>query len=203
MTRRRLWLLVCVLAGCPQCPRPNPPPLAGCIPERGAGPIPPGCVDDGDEPNGSLLLATAPPSGSACAMTTRNGTLAGDYDVDVFRSGACALSDAVDPSAQLTGDGLRLCLFVACQYGTTNLFGCYEQKRGDADVDGGAPPVWKTRTDSGFLGCCRNGSGRVAVQAECGGIAKQQLEGFVWVDPGDEPLAGSACPAYSVSWRMN
>ena len=204
MRRHAPWLIALVAAcGSDNCHRPTPLPVSSCISPRSSMPAPAGCSNDGAEPNDDLPMATAPASGSACGTTARSGVLAGDGDVDVFRSGDCDLEE-VDPSAVLeSSDSLRLCQFLACSHGTTNVFGCYQDAPGDGLVDGGTPRVWKARSESGFIGCCRNGNGRVSAQVECGGLRLQSVESFVWIDGGDQPLPGRKCPSYSVNWRVH
>ncbi|MEO8841600.1 MAG: hypothetical protein ABI704_08525 [Kofleriaceae bacterium] len=97
--------------------------------------------------------------------------------------------------------GLRICLFAACNFGTTNVYGCYQDKAGDSDsqVNRDLTSVMKGKTDAGFTGCCRTGQGRVALQVQCSGFRAQALEGYVWVenanlDPNDHP--------YTINYSM-
>jgi hypothetical protein len=187
------------LASCEGTCTPDPPPLAAeiCVAAYGLS------TGSGDyEPNDDLIMATAPPAGTtSCANAALQSTISGATDIDVFRTGFCPQGG--DPVATLVdGDpSLRMCLFAACNFGTTNVYGCYETEVGDSDTQTARDQttVMKGKTDAGFTGCCRTGVGRLALQVQCSGFRSQALEGYVWIenantDDNDHP--------YTISYSM-
>jgi hypothetical protein len=186
---RSVLLLALCLAG---CPRPNPDPRTGCIPALDNS-APTVCAGEEPEPNDTMVLAI-PPSSSPTCTGAAAGVLSSARDVDVLETGACSLSSR-SPSVELSSkDALRLCLFPSCAYGTTNVVHCYA----NMISDGGA---WGTKSEAGFPGCCRVGSGPVTVDVECGGIRSQAITGFIWVDAGQQSIG--RCSPYRLTWRMN
>jgi hypothetical protein len=162
--------------------------------------------DDGNEPNGDLAFATTPAK-RECGVTTKKATIAGDQDVDVYRTGECDLTRyGVAPSkglmswAELQSDAnLRVCVFPKCHQGSTHVLGCYETAQGVAIDDDTVPNSSEVRSNSRFVGCCEAGNGRVTAKFECKGYLgySSDVDTFVWVESN---AAGAACATYNVTY---
>jgi len=144
------------------------------------------CLADAFEPNGSE--ASSHPLGSVTDADANGSSfaaeLAGASDADWF---AVAISDVpgatVDPAISVaSGGALRICLFYACDAGTT-VFEC---------------PVGSTASTSptGRQGCCRPG-GSLQIAPDCGlGVDKSGLA-LIRIDAGPTGL----CTPYDLAWH--
>jgi hypothetical protein len=203
---RAQWPLALVLASCGHDCKPTP--STECVPPRlaDAG-LASGCTED-TEPNGDLAMASIPLAASDCGRTERSGSIAGDGDVDVYRTGSCGLGLA-DPGVTLDAGAatLRMCLFVACTDGATAISCCYEHDDGTCDdapaSDGGVQGAYRASTQSGFQGCCRAGNGELHAKVSCDSlfVPLDDIEGYVWVDT--DALFTDECLPYDVTYRMD
>jgi hypothetical protein len=199
---RLVFLCVALIACGPQPQKQQPIDARACVAPRADRSIN-RCPLNGTErePNGTMALATAPPSGSACDSPDGGvtGYLDGRTDVDVFRSGFCGDSQS-DHHISATLDATpttRVCVFARCQLGITAVYDCYQAQHGDSPDMG----IDRARiTDNGFRGCCRVGNGEITAAVQCSNpLGKKSVEGFVWVDPGDgDPL----CDRYRVDYTI-
>jgi len=200
------------LAGCrddcqihlcdPQKPRPTEP--VECVSPQ-ADPdqvVPDTCsTTDSYEPNGDMITAAAPDQ-RECAGS-RDAVIGTRDDVDVFRTGACAVG--VDVIVTSIGTSLRpkltvsttrpirTCIIPTCVEGATNVYSCFEQGPGEpSEVE-----TLTTRTATDFRGCCRMGAGTIAAAMDCP-LSSETIDTFFWVEAGDAP----ACSEYSLSWSF-
>lgn len=216
MKRRRgvnasLVLACTLLGGCDACcdiigdcrvdPITYEPPV--CVGPRG---IPDteesaDCRDD-FEPNGDLTVAST--TGKLeCGMTQKLGRIANVRDVDVYRTGSCALglgtpvgsfAKTLEPSVYVDTDALvRTCMFPTCVNGDSNVYKCFEQSDGAAERE-----ILVTRSNSAFHGCCRIGRGAIRAEMDCA-MFSAAIDTHFWVDAGDESLS---CAEYELSWTM-
>jgi hypothetical protein len=172
------------------------------------------CRNDHDvEPNEGLAQALAPDSGAGCASTVA-GVIAGGEDVDVFRTGSCNLNGNAKTATLTKGDdSLRLCVFAACGFGTTNVYNCFATDPNDSGYshdDAMMTPdqkqnlrntthVSKAATASGFNGCCRTGRGTVSAEVECGNFGQSTITTWIWIDSGNS--TDNTCHSYSVDYQ--
>jgi hypothetical protein len=166
------------------------------------------CGDPEYERNEDMTQAAAPDTPECNGSRTAH--IEDENDVDVFRSGPCegsvflSFPSPVVASADVKGDAnLRFCIFPLCEDGATNLQTC----TGNADMryDAGAGKdvaiVWDAKLDSGFVGCCRVGTGSITASFFCPGRARK-VDTYFWVDAGELPLA-STCSEYSFTFDVN
>jgi hypothetical protein len=149
-----------------------------------AAPPPLACDDPGPEPDEREVEATPLPDINDCDSngSSVSGVVAGASDVDFFHFvGTDTIACVVDPTAMIDAAGLRLCVFLSCRHGATNLKGC----------PSGDPAL----SPAGFSGCCST-SGTVQASISC----------FVGDDSADvylsvaEPV-GDECVPYRISYH--
>jgi hypothetical protein len=194
------------LAGCDSCdPDPNPRHYepATCVGTRDETPAEElDCAHDEYEPNGDLPRASVSPREHECFDTVKSANIANGDDVDVYRTGKCDLSNGFARAANVitttadieTKADLRMCVFPACHGGSTNVFACYET------TDGEETEVVPTRTHSGFIGCCRVGTGSVTAELDCP-LRGLEVDTYLWVEAADVGIEGT-CHPYTLHWNF-
>jgi hypothetical protein len=149
------------------------------------------CEDPGPEPNDSIVLAT-----SACGVPTCE---LGDCDSDGSQgyggkrppiTGVVGPGDSdnyglcwVDPAAKTEQYGFRLCMFVACVKGASQVSAC---PNGLALDQEGAP------------GCCITAPGEVSITYDCVGSLNDEDSARIVVRV-DE---ATACTPYSIDYHF-
>lgn len=147
----------------------------------------PVCTGSQAEPNNTIPSAALLPGIDDCdsSGSTLSGVLAGGGDPDFWHYlGKDKIGCAVDPFAS-TKNAVRLCVFVACSSGTTNVKKC---NKGTAAVSPG-----------GLNGCCTDGPGDVSVDYSCPLVGSDDgADVFMRVD---SPTA-TGCVPYEVSYHF-
>lgn len=147
----------------------------------------PTCTGSQAEPNNSIPSALLLPSIDDCdgSGSTLKGVAAGSGDPDFWHYiGTDKFGCSVDAFASTT-DKVRLCVFVACSAGTTEIKKC---NKGTAATSPG-----------GVQGCCTDGPGEVSVEHSCPLVGTDDgADVFMRVDaPG-----ATACVPYQVSYHF-
>ncbi len=149
----------------------------------------PVCTGSEAEPNNSLPSAVPLKEIDDCDGSggTFKGVIAGGSDPDFFHyKGNDSFGCVVDASASTKTSGVRLCVFVSCGSGTTELKSC---KKGTKETSPG-----------GVLGCCSNGPGEVQVEHGCPLVGtSDSADVYMRVDA---PGSGSMCTPYEVSYHF-
>lgn len=145
--------------------------------------------EESSEPNNSLPSAALLKEIDDCDGSggSFKGVLAGESDPDFFHyKGNDSLGCVVDASASTKTAGIRLCVFVVCAAGTTELKSC---KKGT-----------KATSPGGAQGCCTDGPGDVSVEHGCPLVgASDSADVYMRVDA---PGSGAACKAYDVTYHF-
>lgn len=148
----------------------------------------PVCAMEDGEPNNSLPSATPLKEIDDCDGSggSFKGVLSGQTDPDFFHyKGNDKVGCVVDATAS-TKSSVRLCVFVACAAGTTDLKSC---KKGMRETSPG-----------GVLGCCSDGPGEVVVEHTCPLVGtSDSADVYMRVDA---PGSGSACTEYDVAYHF-
>jgi hypothetical protein len=151
------------------------------------------------EPNGDFVRA-ATERKAECGTTTKDAMLADETDVDVFHTGPCTFgyvrfytTDTIRPWAKIDAD-VRLCLYPICTDGSTRVIACYEDTAGKTK----APDDLAT-SQLGFHGCCRNGTGTIAVEVDCPN-SWAEVDAYIWVD---QNRGAATCVPYSLTYHMS
>lgn len=145
------------------------------------------CTGSQAEPNNTIPSAALLPSIDDCdsSGSKLEGVLAGGGDPDFWHYlGKDKLGCSVDPFAT-TKDPVRLCVFVACGSGTTDIKKC---SKGTFATSPG-----------GLGGCCTDGPGDVSVDDRCPLVGSDDgADVFMRVD---SPSA-TGCVPYEVSYHF-
>ncbi len=172
----------------------------------------PSCADE-FEPNGDFVRA-AVGSGYECTPTSKNGIIAGEGDVDVFRTGSCCVGACIGSASVATGklrpwaelaaadamtdvSGLRVCVFPTCSTGSTNVYACYETTANGKLNDTTSGDLYTSQL--GFRGCCRTGAGRITAEFDCP-RRLATFDTFFWVEA---PNVGNQCYPYTLSYNVS
>jgi hypothetical protein len=145
------------------------------------------CTGSQWEPNGSEGSAEWIGDITDCDGTggSFSGVLGGGADVDWWHySGTDKFGCSVDPTAS-TSSGVRLCMYVACKGGATELKGCTK----------GAP----SKSPSGNVGCCADYAGAVALDFKCTLLGTDD-SADVYLKL-DDPSA-TTCKPYTVAYHF-
>jgi hypothetical protein len=149
----------------------------------------PMCTGEESEPNNSLPSAALLKEIDDCDGSggTFKGVVAGQTDPDFFHyKGNDSFGCVVDATASTKTAGVRLCVFVVCASGTTELKSC---KKGTKETSPG-----------GALGCCSDGPGEVVVEHGCPLVGtSDSADVYMRVDA---PGTGSKCAPYEVSYHF-
>jgi hypothetical protein len=174
---------------------PTPPPSQPTTdpqaqPDGGASPAPdaaPACQDTTPEPGADegAPLALAAIDDCDKSVASLRGVVAGQFDVDTYKfRGNDTYLCRMAPKAVMSAPGVRLCMFVQCQAGTTNIASCTT----------GAPATSKT----GLKGCCVDGPGEVNIDFDCNGSLDDAADFYMRVD---QPNA-NLCVPYTVTYSL-
>ena len=149
----------------------------------------PTCSMEEAEPNNSLPSAIALKEIDDCdgSGSSFKGVVSGGSDADYFHyKGNDKTGCIVDASASTKTAGVRLCVFVTCAAGTTELKSC---RKGT-----------KATSPGGVQGCCTDGPGEAVVEHGCPLVGtSDSADVYMRVDA---PGSGSACTAYDVSYHF-
>lgn len=149
----------------------------------------PTCAMEESEPNNSLPSALNLKEIDDCdgSGSSFKGVVSGGTDSDFFHyKGNDKVGCVVDASASTKTAGVRLCVYVTCAAGTTELKSC---KKGTRETSPG-----------GVQGCCNIGPGEVVVEHGCPLVGtSDSADVYMRVDA---PGGGSACTAYDVSYHF-
>jgi hypothetical protein len=149
----------------------------------------PTCTEVEAEPNNSIPSAVALKEIDDCDGSggTLKGMVAGGTDPDFFHyKGNDKFGCVVDATASTKTAGVRLCVFVSCASGTTELKSC---KKG-----------MKETSPGGVLGCCSSGPGEVVVEHGCPLVgSSDSADVYIRVDA---PGSGSMCTPYDVDYHF-
>lgn len=149
----------------------------------------PTCPGSEAEPNNSIPSAVPLKEIDDCDGSggSFKGVVAGGSDPDFFHyKGNDSFGCVVDATASTKSAGVRLCVFVSCASGTTELKSC---KKGTKETSPG-----------GVLGCCTSGPGEVQVEHGCPLVGtSDSADVYMRVDA---PGSGSMCTAYDVSYHF-
>lgn len=147
----------------------------------------PVCVGSQAEPNNSIpsAILLSPIDDCDSSGSKFKGVVAGAGDPDFWHYlGTDKFGCTVDPFAS-TKDPVRLCVFIACGSGTTELKKCSK----------GSP----TTSPGGLPGCCTTGPGDVLVDYSCPLVGSDDnADVFMRVDA----LAATGCVPYEVSYHF-
>lgn len=149
----------------------------------------PTCAMEESEPNNSLPSAINLKEIDDCdgSGSSFKGVVSGSSDPDFFHyKGNDKVGCVVDATASTKTAGVRLCVYVTCAAGTTELKSC---KKGTRETSPG-----------GVAGCCSIGPGEVVVEHGCPLVGtSDSADVYMRVDA---PGGGSACTAYDVSYHF-
>jgi hypothetical protein len=163
-------------------PPPDEPDAGAPAPDSGAQ-----CQDTSPEPASTEANAYALPAIDDCdgSAQTIRGVAAGMFDVDVYKfRGDDTYLCRMGPKASITAPGLRLCMFIQCQSGTTNIASC---GAGTASL-----------SKQGLKGCCVEGPAEMTLDFDCNGSADETSNFYLQVD---QPKA-DLCVPYSVTYSL-
>lgn len=150
---------------------------------------PPMCPTVELEPNNSIPSSVQLKEIDDCDGSggTFKGMLAGGSDPDFWHyKGNDKFGCVVDATASTKTAGVRLCVFVSCASGTTELKSC---KKG-----------MKETSPGGVLGCCTSGPGEAVVEHGCPLVGtSDSADVYIRVDA---PGTGSMCTAYEVAYHF-
>jgi hypothetical protein len=143
------------------------------------------------------------PTEHECFETVKTATIANNDDVDIYRTGKCDLSngflrtlDMLTTSADISTEAnLRMCIFPTCHGGATNVYACYETSDGAAETE-----IAPTKTDAGFIGCCRGGAGSVTALSDCP-LRSPEVDTYLWVESANSDVEGT-CHPYTLHWNL-
>jgi hypothetical protein len=151
------------------------------------------CVDGGVEPNDSEAaahpLSATPIIDCNYAGDSVSGTISGSGDADWYKySGDDTLLCVVDPSRSITATnaGLRVCKFVECEVGPTQVNSCPANATAETSPDGRA-------------GCCA-GADFDMTDFDCPDVTDDNVTVYIRIDqPG---AVATTCNDYTLAYHL-